>query len=195
MLFSFPQDHKFNLEIYNHPRLLPPKIVNKILSLSKEFEFQDAVLGKDSHKDELQRVSNVKWLDIGDNTKLLYDLIFKIIKEANDNLFAFDLLGVSDPFQYTEYYGNNKGKYDWHVDLMDHNTYKRKLSMTIQLSSPDEYEGGVLQTTIGGSNLVNVPKHKGLITIFPSYILHRVTPVTKGTRKSLVAWFGGKPFR
>jgi len=71
---------------------------------------------------------------------------------------------------------------------------KRKISITVQLSDPDEYEGGDFEFLIG-KEIIKLPRKKGCAIVFPSYFLHRVTPVTKGTRKSLVLWGSGQPFR
>jgi PKHD-type hydroxylase len=64
----------------------------------------------------------------------------------------------------------------------------------LQLSDPSQYEGGNLQVMTGGEP-TNVSKQRGLIAVFPAYTLHQVTPVTQGTRQSLVAWISGPPFR
>jgi PKHD-type hydroxylase len=70
----------------------------------------------------------------------------------------------------------------------------RKVSITIQLSDPSEYEGGDLELWYGGS-IIQIPKNKGLTVLFPSFSMHRVTPITKGTRKSLVLWVGGEHYK
>jgi PKHD-type hydroxylase len=70
----------------------------------------------------------------------------------------------------------------------------RKLSMVLQLSDPKDYEGGDLQINTGGV-ISTVPKEKGTISFFPSYLLHRVTPTLSGTRISLVTWLGGNTYR
>jgi PKHD-type hydroxylase len=70
----------------------------------------------------------------------------------------------------------------------------RKLSCVIQLSDPEDYDGGELQMNMG-SQIVSIPKQKGLVTYFSSFVLHRVTPVTRGVRKSLVAWISGPNLR
>jgi PKHD-type hydroxylase len=74
---------------------------------------------------------------------------------------------------------------------------KRKVSITVQLSDPSEYEGGDLQYFRGGNpdNADTVFKKKGYVFLFPSYMMHRVTPVTQGVRKSLVLWVGGEHYR
>jgi PKHD-type hydroxylase len=84
--------------------------------------------------------------------------------------------------------------FDWHLDFGPGESSKRKLSMTIQLSDPSEYEGGDLQFMIN-QNIVSASREKGIIVIFPSFILHRVTPITKGTRQSIVGWVSGPPYR
>jgi PKHD-type hydroxylase len=69
---------------------------------------------------------------------------------------------------------------------------RRKLSLVCQLSDPSEYEGGELQINTG--EIFTPEKQKGTVILFPSYLLHRVTPVTKGTRRSLVLWIEGPAF-
>jgi len=70
----------------------------------------------------------------------------------------------------------------------------RKLSVTVQLSDEDSYEGGDLQFMIN-NRIENAPRKKGTVIVFPSFILHRVTEVTKGKRNSIVGWLSGPPFR
>ena len=85
----------------------------------------------------------------------------------------------------------DEGYYDWHVD-MGPGKANRKLSLVCQLSDPSEYEGGELQIHTG--QIHTVEKKKGLVVIFPSYLLHCVTPVTSGKRQTLVLWIEGPPF-
>ena len=84
--------------------------------------------------------------------------------------------------------------YGWHQDYGGKLSPSRKLSLVLQLADPSQYEGGNLQVMTGGEP-TNVRKQRGLITVFPAYTLHQVTPVTQGTRQSLVAWISGPPFR
>jgi PKHD-type hydroxylase len=100
--------------------------------------------------------------------------------------------------QYTTYYGDAHGRYDWHCDTFWANstTYDRKISIVIQLSDSKDYEGGDFEID---HRYPQFPKEairdKGSVLVFPSFINHRVTPVTSGTRKSLVAWIQGPKFR
>jgi PKHD-type hydroxylase len=70
----------------------------------------------------------------------------------------------------------------------------RKLSLTVQLSDPAHYEGGVLQFMLN-QKIVDAPKERGTVIVFPSFMMHRVTPVERGVRRSLVGWVSGHPYR
>ena len=138
------------------------------------------------------RISEISWIGQELRTEWLYQKMANYAMEANREMWNFDIWGYHDGFQYTTYYGNG-GHYDWHADLGP-GISNRKLSCVLQLSGPDEYEGGDLQMNIGGQ-ILTVPKEKGLLCFFPSFVLHRVTPLTGGIRKSLVTWFCGANLR
>ena len=125
----------------------------------------------------------------------LFNIFQSFISEANSKFYNFDISHSFDPIQYTEYHSTSKDEYTWHRDT-NHIT-PRKLSIVIQLSDPSEYEGGDLQIKdySVGENIITIKKQKGQIVVFPSYLLHRVTPVTRGTRKSLVWWAGATTFK
>ncbi len=80
------------------------------------------------------------------------------------------------------------------MDCGPGNGSPRKLSMVLQLSDPSEYEGGDLEL-FTSANPIITKKQKGIIHAFPSYVMHRVTPVTKGVRKTLVVWIAGPRFK
>lgn len=138
------------------------------------------------------RKSKISWLGDDNETRWLYEKMANLCKTANQQMWNFDIWGYQDGFQYTVYYGDG-GHYDWHADLGP-NISNRKISCVLQLSDPDEYDGGDLQMNPGG-NILTVPKQLGLVCFFPSFILHRVTPLNSGVRKSLVNWFCGANFR
>jgi len=134
----------------------------------------------------------------------IYDLINPFVATANTNAgwnFQYDW---NESCQFTEYSKNHF--YGWHNDQMQHGSNKaknlqgkmRKLTLSLQLTDPSEYEGGDFQFKwIGDDGLkVETPKSRelGTIIIFPSFLWHQVTPVTKGVRKALVNWTIGKPF-
>lgn len=143
--------------------------------------------------DEAIRKSKVSWIGLNDDTLWLYDRLAYIGRMLNGQFWEFDLYGFVEDFQYTVYSNSNE-HYSWHMDKGNLETSPRKLSLVVQLSHPTEYEGGELQLQLG-PNITTANKTQGLIYAFPSWVLHRVTPVTKGTRKSLVVWMAGPKFR
>jgi PKHD-type hydroxylase len=114
------------------------------------------------------------------------------ILNLNERFFKFDLFGLSEGFQFTRY-DAPADFYGVHIDKMLDGPV-RKLSLTIQLSAPEDYEGGELAIYFNKDAEI-MPKELGKMIVFPSYSLHEVRPVTKGTRYSLVAWVTGKPFK
>lgn len=138
------------------------------------------------------RLSQIAWLGENEETQWLYKKVADLAKVANKEMWNFDIWGYHDSFQYTVYYGDG-GHYDWHADLGP-GISNRKLSCVLQLSDESEYEGGDLEMNPGGNILV-VPKKLGLICFFPSFLLHRVKPLTSGTRRSLVTWLCGANLR
>jgi PKHD-type hydroxylase len=127
-------------------------------------------------------------------SKWLYDLLFPLALEANEKLFHFDIDIVTDPIHYV-IYPEDGGHLDWHMDIGAYGVNKRKIAMTVQLSDPSEYEGGEFEIWFGGQQSVVVPREKGDVICFPAFCMHRVRPITKGQRKCLVFWTGGRPFR
>ena len=138
------------------------------------------------------RQSRIKWLTYDEKSMWLYDKLENFAVEANNIIWGFDLHSIIDSIQYTEY-TEGCGHYDWHVDIGP-GIKHRKISIVVQLSDPSEYEGGDLQIWSGGQ-FRSVPKIKGCTALFPSFLLHRVTPVTNGLRRTLVLWIGGGSYR
>ena len=157
---------------------------------------EKAVVLAESPEGSLQdriRVTRAAWIEQVPETKWLYDRLQGVIRSMNDQSYRFDLRGFSEHFQYTVYHGNEGGHYEWHVDHGPLHV-QRKLSVSVQLSDPASYEGCDLEFC-AGTKVVKGPRERGAIIAFPSYVLHRVTPVTSGTRKSLVVWTTGPNFR
>ena len=139
------------------------------------------------------RAARVGWLYPGRDTRTVFDLLAAVTERANVS-FGFDLVGFAEPVQYTVYEAPSVG-YEWHVDMVDApGELQRKLSLTVQLSDASDYDGGDLEFRQGAS-VIAAPRHRGAVVAFPSWAPHRVTPVTRGTRRSLVAWVGGPSFR
>ena len=194
------EPEKFRLIFKDEPKeFLGPKSVrdflsehevNQLRTRLQDFNLKDGVIGGGRIND--LRRSKVHFIPKTLEFSGLYLKIFREIEKFNNDFFKFHLSEIVEDIQYTEYDESYKGHYDWHLDCGNSNT--RKLSMVIQLSDPSEYEGGELQVHNGESPYRTCTKEKGAMIMFPSFLQHRVTPVTKGTRRSLVLWVSGPPF-
>jgi len=160
-----------------------------IISIGNEKLMQSTVNNQVVNLDV--RESQISWL-YPEDLAFAFRKVSDVVMILNEQYFKFDLFGMAEGFQFTRYDAPN-GRYGLHIDK-SLNGIVRKLSLTIQLSSPEDYEGGelVLQTS---RDVDLMPKELGKMILFPSYVLHEVRPVTKGTRYSLVAWVTGKPFK
>jgi len=198
---------------------IPPKICDDIikysLSKSETMARTGAYGNKKLSKEEtqnlkLKRNSDLVWLNEPWIYKELHPYIHQANKAAGWN-FDWDF---SEQIQFTKYKLNQY--YDWHCDswnkpydkpnnLNEHGKV-RKLSMTCQLTDGSEYKGGELEFDFRNYDppLRDESKHlrqakeilpKGSIVVFPSFVWHRVKPVTKGVRYSLVMWNLGYPFK
>ena len=168
-----------------------------IIEAGREEPKQDAYVGnkqgiKGGVLDTKTRTSHISWIPFS-KTPEMYKDIEHIMKTTNGNHFGFDGMTITEMAQYTEY--PEGGFYDWHVDNdvnCQHEPPVRKISMTCLLSPESEFEGGDLELMAEGK----VAKIKqGHAIFFASFIRHRVKPVIRGNRKSLVMWFGGTPFK
>jgi PKHD-type hydroxylase len=142
-------------------------------------------------KDKKVRDSKVVFLlphEIPDVYRILTDTI----NELNEKFFKFKLTGFFENIQFTEYKAPG-GHYGRHIDRAL-GSVARKLSVTVQLSDPKDYKGGDLNLYVGENPYV-CGREQGIVNVFPSYVLHEVQPVTKGTRYSLVAWICGPDFK
>ena len=138
------------------------------------------------------RRSQVSWLSNTPDTEWVFKKLADVATKLNTQYFNFNLTGFGEALQLTHYDQSEHGMYGWHQDYGGE--VSRKLSMSVQLTDPSEYEGGNLQTLTSGEPKT-VRKQRGFITVFPSYVLHQVTPVTQGSRQSLVAWVSGPQFK
>lgn len=128
----------------------------------------------------------------------LYDRLAKEIILINDLNYHYDITGLFEPIyllKYKVHPDGLKGKYDWHTDGSDQSLRQRKISSIIQLSDPANYEGCQLEIEYSCEGLPCTDKNQGTLITFPSYKSHRITPITKGERYSLVCWVSGPAFR
>ena len=182
-----PQDYYWFKRGFSKEQL---KQLNKDL---ESLDFEDAATFNKTLNAEIRK-SKVKWLPQTATFKWVYSLMQDLALEAN-NQWNFDLHAMPENIQYTEYDANEAGHYTWHQDIGPGYASKRKVSITIQLTDSHEYEGGDLEIWQGGTAVQTCPRGAGVAVLFPSYMMHRVTPLTSGIRKSLVLWIGGSHFR
>jgi len=166
----------------------------RIIELGDQLAISTATIGQENEVSDIVRRSKTGWMKLNDDTQFIYDRLGYIARQLNGQFFDFNIWGFVEDLQYTIYDGEGE-HYTWHLDRGGSTSdTPRKLSMVLQLSDPSEYEGGDLEI-FEGPTPTQVKKEKGLISAFPSFVLHRVTPVTKGTRKTLVVWLTGPRFK
>ena len=177
--------------------IFTPEQCQMIIQAGRSEPKNDAQVGsskgiKGGVYDTKTRTSHISWIPFKKMSDMYKD-IERIMKATNGNHFGFDGMQITEMAQYTEY--PEGGFYDWHVDN-DVNCANeppvRKISMTILLSPENEFEGGDLELVKEGQS---AKIKQGQAIFFASFIRHRVAPVTKGNRKSLVMWFGGTPLK
>lgn len=201
MITPIPPRHHSHTEPFAFwENFLTEEDINKLLSLSSWHTKHTALVGgSNENSGSLNldaRRSEVGWWTPCDQTIFIWQKIINSVAEVNRQFFKFDLSGVYEQAQLSWYDGNNQGHYDWHVDDMPNGCITpRKLSMSLMLSDVNEFDGGDLQIKSTTDNPVTLEQKKGRAWFFPSYTLHRVTPVTKGVRRSLVLWIGGPAFK
>jgi PKHD-type hydroxylase len=139
------------------------------------------------------RQCQVKWIEPVEECKWLFQRLVDVIQKVNGEVFNFNLYGIQS-LQYTIYKEEDQGFYSPHRDakITADNGFVRKLSFSLQLTDPSEYEGGklILDTEFDEKT---ASKNFGSINFFPSDLLHEVKPVTKGCRHVLVGWVVGPP--
>ena len=137
------------------------------------------------------RLSKISWLYSADDLGWVFKKITDIVLNLNDRFFQFNIFGLNEGLQFTNYKAPSD-KYKKHVDR-EVDSVIRKLSLSIQLTDPKEYQGGEL-LLYENEKGIEMKKEQGTLILFPSYTLHEVKPVTKGERNSLVSWVTGKQF-
>lgn len=181
------------------PKQLSAETCDEIIDLGIAIERQEAVVGHKgpagSQASPKIRRSWVRWIKRRHPWAEIWDRVMEYFHEANNNAFGFNI-GTMREMQFTEYSATDAQHYDWHEDLTWRNNTPshRKLSCVIQLSDPDSYVGGDLEVEKEPPNPTTL-RQRGTVIVFPCFLKHRVVPVTKGVRFSLVTWCEGPKFR
>jgi PKHD-type hydroxylase len=175
--------------------------VDEIVKICQEKELKESTISNNALIDDKTRTSKVNFHNPNARNQWIFDRINSGIEDINKKFFQFDLYGY-DFFQYSEYDGVKSGKYDFHIDMFMNDeslahSLTRKLSLTLLLSDPGvDFEGGEFQINDSREEKAKtLEMKKGSLIAFPSFMIHRVKPVTKGIRKSLVIWVVGPKFK
>lgn len=199
MLYYFPKRDAINDESPPYviwDNCFTPRQLDMLQGMARKSSIT-GLTGRDldnsSTSNDGYRSSLIQWLERAPETEWVYEKLAGVIQQVNFQYYNFDLLGLGESAQLSNYKSDANGGYNWHIDCMS-TGYVRKLSFSMQLCHPDEYEGGDLEVKISDEP-IKIERKRGLITIFPSWTLHRVTRVTSGERQSLVQWVSGPKFR
>lgn len=180
---------------FNAPALLTPAECKRLIKhATRRYDPVEAVVGHGaSARADKMRTSTIRWLSYSDLDLLWLRLrIEEKILVANREGFGYNIQPSFTEIQFTEYHASHGGHYDWHEDnsAQMKKPFDRKLSFVLQLSDPKDYEGGEFE--LHGDELPpRAFTQQGDALIFRSCLKHRVTPVTRGTRYSLVTWVHG----
>jgi PKHD-type hydroxylase len=143
------------------------------------------------------RTTQVAWFHRNAETEDLYRRMEAVVLRLNADLFHFELSGLTT-VQYAIYRESEAGYFDWHNDYGryrgDPGQEPRKITMSLQLSENASYDGCDLE--VRAAHPVDIaPRERGTLVAFRANALHRVTPITRGVRKSLIIWAVGPEFR
>lgn len=181
---SYP-DHTTHYYFY---KVFSEEECNKII---KAFSNKCNIDSTTFNDDVSYRKSKITWVPYNSTTKWIYQKLIYYANIANNETYNFDVTSIYDKIQFACYSGNNKDKYDTHIDIGANNIYScRKLSISVQLSNENNYTGGNLFI-----RNIQVSREQGSLTVFPSFLEHHVQPVTDGKRYSLVLWLYGPHFK
>jgi|TARA_B100001094_G_scaffold302962_1_gene330676 PKHD-type hydroxylase len=218
---------QYNNYLYGLPGYFTEEECNTLIEIANCNKIDEGKIGnisnnqEEGNKDDNIRSSSIVWFHGQMMPQSIEQKIHTAMNEALTTTgWNFDI-AYRQAYQYTIYDAPETTKkdrgdfYTWHQDSspdLDNNGQKRKLSFTLQLSHPDEYEGGYFQwlepdrvfDRMSNSPIVDMTnsiktlphsvKDKGSIFFFPSFIHHQVTPVTRGQRKSFVGWCVGNQY-
>ena len=176
------------------PQALTAAECDTLVALCEAAPMSDAGLVSDTTAHQIRR-AELSWLDDLPQASWVMDRMIRLVAEANRESFGFDLSEFAESPQVARYGAEREAHFDWHTDIGSGAlAAKRKLTIVVQLSDPQDYTDGTLELR-PDSTIRLAPRDRGTAVLFPSFVLHRVTPVSTGTRWSLTLWSHGPAFR
>ena len=176
--------------------IFSPKQCQMVIDKGMSLKSEDAKVGMNQKPgggyDPKKRITTISWIPFKEMPEMYREIEATMLK-ANNNHFGFEGMQITEPGQFTHYPVG--GFYEWHMDndvMGIKQSPVRKISMTLLLSDPSTFEGGELEFMSKGKT---AKLKQGQAIFFASWLQHRVKPVTRGERKSLVMWFGGPSFK
>jgi PKHD-type hydroxylase len=173
---------------------------DQIKTLAAGLPVQEAKVGKDKQAgdggelDLVLRKNTVSWMNSHDpEAAWIYRKLTDAVNTVNKQFWEYELDYI-ETLQYT-IYDEHDDHYHGHIDMMLTGLHMRKLSFSLQLDDEDSYEGCDLEMSSGGQTWVSTKRKQGTFIAFPSWLMHRVTPLTAGTRHSMVGWVCGPKFK
>ena len=176
------------------PKVLDPASCAKAIQMAQQFQATEGRVGTADTEQSAIRRSQIWFFSPRPETEFIFKPLRQVLKHINDQGYRFDITEFGTGCQIARYSADVRGHYDWHIDLGTGRFSRRKLSLSIQLTDGASYDGGELEFHIKGLDRAKM-RQQGTLIAFPSFHEHRVTPVTRGERFSLVAWADGPPYR
>ncbi len=176
------------------PQALTDAECDTLITLCQSAPMQDARVVRQTTAHQIRR-AELSWLDDLPAACWVMNRMTRMVADANRTAFNFDLTEFAESPQVARYGAEREAHFDWHSDIgAGPLAAKRKLTIVVQLSDQTAYDNGMLELR-PDSTIRQAPRDRGTAIIFPSFVLHRVTPVTAGTRWSLTLWAHGPAFR
>ncbi|MFY0601941.1 MAG: 2OG-Fe(II) oxygenase [Cyclobacteriaceae bacterium] len=193
LLFELPQLHQY-AAAYSYENHFSKSEIDQLNQAWEANNQETATVtgGNETVNSGIRRSSVVTIAPNQQELSWFYKKLSDLVLKCNQECYGFDLHGIYEPIQIIGY--ETGDFFEWHADYGNGYSSNRKLSVSVQISSPDQYEGGELQFMVN-KQVISVPKTEGTVVIFPSYIMHRVNKITKGERRSVVCWISGPPFK
>lgn len=189
-LASPPNDPALNEHLTQHESGLTVDELERIRTIGAELATTNVKLFGKSDPSRVKATG--AHFPLTDETAWLYTRMAAVAAEINAENYRYDLTGFHENFYFLRY--DVGDHFDWHLDMGPQTEAPRKLSLVLQLNDPSEYEGGEFDVLVAHHHR-RAAKVQGLITAFPAYKIHRVTPVTRGVRYSLAMFLHGPNFR